>query len=295
MKRTQLYGFIDIFTVQNPAEIRGLSQHSQIDRRFNAFHGFLNSLLVRRLLSLLSLRGRRFPTMQPWHDVYRKINQDRLWSALTLKASTVKNGPDEIEDLTRWVKGISSRDAIGPMVQQVVGRLFVDRYEASRESWGAAMLLDKAVRSKSPVQLIRWAITGEIRRAKALLGSKVDGDLAGVHGTGIALHNIVKGLEEMRELYARIDLRTTLSATAAAQRCLFAPAVVLRQATGDGEVAGCPFKKGALFMLGLGQASKHGDQDDLIFMRNTWSQCPAEKWVPALLEGVWKRATRPQG
>jgi hypothetical protein len=171
-----------------------------------------------------------------------------------------------------------------------VGNLFVASYKANAESWSAAVLLDKAVRSKSLVSSIRWAITGEVRRAKALLGWKVEGDLVGLHGTGIALHNIVRGLVEMRNLYADTQLRATLSASLAAKRCLYAPAAVLRQATGDGEVGGCPFKKGTLFLLGLADASKRDNQDDLIFLAESWSRCPAEKWVPALLEGIWKRA-----
>ena len=42
-------------------------------------------------------------------------------------------------------------------------------------------------------------------------------------------------------------------------------------------------------MLGLAEASKHENEEDMIFMAGTWSRCPAEKWVPALLEGIWNR------
>jgi hypothetical protein len=42
---------------------------------------------------------------------------------------------------------------------------------------------------------------------------------------------------------------------------------------------------------GLGSASKGGANRDLIFLSQSWSRCPAEKWVPALLEGVWTRVS----
>jgi hypothetical protein len=72
--------------------------------------------------------------------------------------------------------------------------------------------------------------------------------------------------------------------------CLFAPAAVVRQAKTSGEVDGCPLRKGSLFYLGLGSASKGAANRDLVFLSQSWSRCPAEKWVRALLEGVWNVA-----
>jgi hypothetical protein len=67
----------------------------------------------------------------------------------------------------------------------------------------------------------------------------------------------------------------------------------MRLATADAEVGGCPFKKGAFLILSLGSASKGKANRDLVFMSQSWSRCPAENWVPALLEGIWKRALIP--
>jgi hypothetical protein len=49
----------------------------------------------------------------------------------------------------------------------------------------------------------------------------------------------------------------------------------------------------SLFTLGLGSASKGAANRDLVFLSQSWSRCPAEKWVPALLEGVWTRVSAP--
>jgi hypothetical protein len=46
----------------------------------------------------------------------------------------------------------------------------------------------------------------------------------------------------------------------------------------------------ALFILGLRSASQGAANRDIVFLNQSWSRCPAEKWVPALLEGVWTRA-----
>ena len=52
---------------------------------------------------------------------------------------------------------------------------------------------------------------------------------------------------------------------------------------------------------GLGRAKGRYDRNflrnggvanrDLVFLSQSWSRCPAEKWVPALLEGVWTRVS----
>jgi len=96
---------------------------------------------------------------------------------------------------------------------------------------------------------------------------------------------IVDGLHKMRQLAADPALRASI--TNAVEECLFAPTTVVRQAKTSGEVGGCPFRRGSLFILGLGSASKDPANRDLVFLSKSWSRCPAEKWVPALLEGVW--------
>jgi hypothetical protein len=118
----------------------------------------------------------------------------------------------------------------------------------------------------------------------------VAGDLSAVNAIGIAAHNVVKSIRQMRELYANASIRSTLTAEAAAERCLFAPVSVYRQATAAGQLGDCTFSKNSLFVLAIGEASRKPGGRPLVFMDNTWSQCPANVWVPAMLQGVWKRA-----
>jgi hypothetical protein len=53
---------------------------------------------------------------------------------------------------------------------------------------------------------------------------------------------------------------------------------------------GYTFPKHSLFVLNIGVASELGGGRPLVFMEKSWSGCPASTWVPAMLEGVWRRS-----
>ena len=137
--------------------------------------------------------------------------------------------------------------------------------------------------------MLGWRISGKLEQAKTLLASMVNGDLAAVNGIGVALHHIVDGLHKMRQLAADLTLQSSITTDAAVDECLYAPTTVIREAKTSGHVGGCPFRRSTLFILALGSASKGAANRDLVFLSQSWSRCPAEKWVPALLEGVWTR------
>ncbi|UPG86797.1 hypothetical protein L2Y94_05435 [Luteibacter aegosomatis] len=125
-------------------------------------------------------------------------------------------------------------------------------------------------------------------RAKAHLGPMVNHERAGIHGVAIALHNLVKGFRHMRSLYAT-GAGHALAAPDVAGQCLFAPTAVLRQPTRDIVVAGSPLRRDTIVVLALGEAAKRDGTSSFVFLKDQWSQCPADTWVPALLEGVWGR------
>lgn len=123
-----------------------------------------------------------------------------------------------------------------------------------------------------------------------LLSGMVNNDLSAVNAIGIAVHNAAKSLRHMGLLYANVEGRSVLSAEAAAEQCLFAPVSVYRQATAAGRLGDCPYSRHSLFVLSIGEASRHADGRSLVFMEDSWSRCPANLWVPAMLQGVWTRA-----
>jgi len=201
-----------------------------------------------------------------------------------------RDGPVQLESLAAWVKGLGDGREVGILLQELVGRAFDPSYEATEESWAAALTMEAAIRIKSPFKLFAWKITGRIRRAKNVLAAKVAGDRAAIHGTGVAIHNMVVAMHSMKALYSDIGTRHSLSAEEATHRSLAAPAAVLRQADNAGSVSGCPFRKGTLFVLKLSDAFKRSGDDGVVFQRGSWNQCPAEQWVPSLLAGIWTRA-----
>ncbi len=289
MKRTYFPGITDVVVVTDPAEIRTVSNESTFDRDFAGHVPLRNAQRVRKMLRIFSVHGRLFPTVLPRTDFVRAAAQDELWAKLNRKADEVKRGPAELEPLAEWVRGIGTAQQLGLLVQQSVGRLFVETFTATDESWAAACAVLEALTSSNVLKMLAWRISGRLERAKTLLAGMVNGDLAAVNGISVALHHIVDGLHKMRQLAADPALRFSIATDAAVDECLFAPTTVVRQAKISGEVGGCPFRRGSLFILGLGSASKGAANRDLVFLNQSWSRCPAEKWVPALLEGVWTR------
>lgn len=289
MQRKQRIGLVDVVMVAEPDEVRAVLADEHIDRAYAGRRLLLNRLLLRRITGTLSYRGTRFPTLQPRDDADRKTRQAALWERLNTAAAAFDASNPDLEPLADWVRGIGGDDALGPLVQGMVGRQFDPGFRATRETWAAAELLEEAVRTKSLAKRLGWALTGKVRRAKAYLGPMVNHERAGIHGVAIALHNLVKGFRHMRSLYAT-GAWNTLAAPDAAGQCLFAPTAVLRQPTRDTVVAGCPLGRDTIVVLALGEAAKRDGTSSFVFLKDQWSQCPADTWVPALLEGVWRRA-----
>jgi len=256
MKRTYFPGITDVVIVRDPAEIRTISNEATFDRDFAGHVPTRNWQRLRRMLRIFSVNSRLFPTMLPRTNPARAAAQDELWSRLNTNADEVKHGPATLEPLAEWVRGTGPAEQIGLLVQQSVGRLFVETFTATDESWAAACIVLEAASSSNVLKMLGWRISGRLERAKELLASMVNGDLAAVNGISVALHHIVDGLHKMRQLAANPTLRSSMTTEAAVDECLFAPSTVVRQAKTSGEVGGCPFKRGSLFILGLGSASK---------------------------------------
>jgi hypothetical protein len=291
MKRTYFPGITDIVVVTDAAEIRTISNDSRFDRDFIRHGPVRNVQLLRKMLGIFSFNGRLIAPLLPRTDPSRAAAQDELRSRLNVKADEVKQGTAELEPLSEWVRGIGTAEKLDLLVQQSMGRLFVETLTATEESLAAAHMVLEAASSSNVLRMLGWRISGRLERAKTLLASMVNGDLAGALAMITARQLIVDGLRKMQQLAADPALRSSITTDAAVDECLFAPTTVVRQAKTSGEVGGCPFRRGSLFILALGSASKGAANRDLVFLSQSWSRCPAEKWVRALLEGVWTRAS----
>jgi quercetin dioxygenase-like cupin family protein len=291
MKRTYFPGITDVVAVADPADIRTISNDSRFDRDFIARGPIRNLQRIRKMLHVWSLNGRLFPFIQPRTSTSRAAAQDALWSKLSVKADEVKHGPEQLEPLAQWVRGTEPADRLNLLVQQSIGRLFVETFTATEESWAAASVVLEAGNFSNIMKMPGWRMSGKVERAKSLLASMLNGDPAALNATITGPRLIIASLNKMRQLAADPALRSSLTTDAAVDECLVPPPIVVRQAKTSGEVGGCPFRRGALFILELGSASKGAANRDLVFLSQSWSRCPAEKWVPALLEGVWTRVS----
>lgn len=294
MKRIRIPGIVDIVSSEDATEIKAFAQDPKLDRAYADHSIPVNGKILQRVQNTLQIAGKPFPTVASRCAEGRATAQDALWKRLNAMAPAYAAGPDELESLAAFVRGEGTPDACGPLVQQVVGRLFAPNFTATEDSWDAALVLDQAPRTMNVALLAWWALTKKVDRAKQLLSDMVGGDLAAVHAIGVALHNIVSGVLRMRDLYSDPSNRTALSAAAAGSRCLFAPATVLRQPTEIDNSDSGDLTTGTVVLLNLQAANAQTQDANLAFLRNTWSQCPAEQWVPALLEGIWLRASIPQ-
>jgi hypothetical protein len=141
MKRRRVPGLIDLFDVSDPDEIRALARDPRLDRSFETATCPINGMLLQRSLKVLSFRGRRLPTMMPRDDAQRASRQQELWNSLSGKATSIKTGPEDLQPLAEWVRGVGPDAQLGILVQQRLGQLFSSEFAATEESWNAAKVL----------------------------------------------------------------------------------------------------------------------------------------------------------
>jgi hypothetical protein len=285
MRSIRIPFLIDLKRVDSKPDIQTLSLDQRLDRDFVSRGPLLNRVLTGRINQALRVDGKPLPAVAPRGDAERARTQAALHKRLDPAKGPLWDD-ETLGRLVAAVRGDAGAD-IGPAAQQAVGRLFSKDYLGNAESFQAAKDLDDAVRSANPIRLFKLNLMGQLRRSRRLLTERVGSDLAGVHGTGIAIHNIVRGLEHMRELW-RGEPR--LAMDDAVRACLFSPKTVLRQATAGGATMAGDVRPGTLVLLELEKAREVSPDAETVFMAGTWAECPAGAFVAALLRAVWEGA-----
>jgi hypothetical protein len=290
-------GLIDVARVSDEKDLSLLVGDTRLDRRFEGRGPLVNRVLTQRIREVLMVDGVRLPSVAPREDAARTKSQGALEKDLNEAAEALPSHHDSADGIAAVLTGEAGDAELGPAVQQAVGRLFAPDYRATPASWQAAVLLDAAVHTRNPFKPLVWRLTGRLRRAQHLLAGMVNGDLAGVHATGIAVHNLVHGFAKMGELWRDPAACRALSTNDAVARCLFAPPSVLRQAEMSGQTVIGNIRPGTLVVYELGTLREHGASPDTAFLAGSWARCPAEAWVMSLLRTVWERMlqTGPQG
>lgn len=131
MKRFRLPGLLDVVVSKDAAEIENFAGNPLLDRAYTNRSLLLNGYILPRVRKVLQVAGRPFPTVAERSAPGREAAQEALWSRLNAEAERLATGPEELEDLALFVRGESSAVSCGPLVQNVVGRLFAPEFKAT--------------------------------------------------------------------------------------------------------------------------------------------------------------------
>ncbi len=285
--RLRLPGLVDVIRLDDPAAIHALSEDARLDRRFVKAGPLINRMLAGRIRKVLQVDGHPLPAVA----ARGAPDRARLQALLEQRLQNAQLGTQQQRaTLAGYVRGELGEGVLGPTAQAAIGELFSPGYQARADRWRAAKTLDAAPRSFNPLQLLWWTLTGAVGRARRTLAAPVDGDPAAVHATGIAVHNLVRGLKIMRGLWRQPMTRDSLTEAAVICRCAVAPATVLRQWKAPASTVWGEVEEGVLTLFQLDAARLRAPSRQVVFMTDSWSRCPAHHWTASLLGEVWREA-----
>ncbi len=289
-RRIRVPWLVDVLLVDDPHEISELAAEPRLDRVFDPIGPLVNRVIAHRMRGT-PLPGLRIPALAPRGDRLRAERQAALEKQLDPAAEKPLWDEGHVRDLGAYVSGRLDEARLGPLVQEVCGRLFDPDYRATPESWQAAILFANAANT-DPFRRLWWTITGRLRRARDLLARLAKDDILAFHATTIGVHNIVHSLQGMRELRQDAGARARLSEATIVSQCLVAPPSVPRQVTSElfTRAAVGPLRAGTFVLMQLDEARERAPGPEMTFMSDQWSRCPARAFVPALLLAVWRAA-----
>ncbi|MFY1664375.1 hypothetical protein [Pseudomonas sp. Pseu.R1] len=227
MEHKKISGLVNIVKLNQAAEILEVARNRTINRAFASQSPFLDWLLIGRILKVLSYKGQRFPTMGPRTAIGRNSRQHDFWRRLNPAAPEIRARPDYPEPLAEWVKNANRDAPVGLLFQQAIGRLLKPTSQADATTWGAGKLIAGPLPPGNTWRNLRWKLASKVTQAKAMLASRGNDDLSGVHGLSVAIHNIFKGMYQMRDRYADSVHREAMTPAMIRHLCLYAPGVVL--------------------------------------------------------------------
>ena len=283
-------GLVRLALVRDPDELLRVNDAGTVVRPLSGRGGLFNRSVAEKLAVFRAADGDIWPAFRDRHDPLRAAHQTSLESALSNIGPLLERIAPEITELGNYVRGGRTPRSMGVVVQQAVGRLFLPDYVASEESYAAARTL-QAWLSAWPLRAAWLRRSGALKAALDHIETTSLSDMACAHATALAMHNIVKSIELMRELALHGDNLAKLEPKDAMLRTLRAPARVVREAR-DGDFVGLVrLRSRTLILLAVETARQQRASDPgLTFFAGAWNQCPAHGLVPALLGKVWEAA-----
>ncbi|MEL6523487.1 MAG: hypothetical protein AAFQ66_21110 [Pseudomonadota bacterium] len=279
MSAMRIPGLVDVLTVEEPEEIRRLSEHPALDRV--AEGGPLAVRLLRtRLARTLRSPDGPLPSAMPRDSAEREKLRKDLFAQLA-DPDLAERLEEPVAKAAAYVSGKPGR--AGPLAQTLFGKVFVPGFVATDSSWNAAQVIGRAAGAPTPISM--WeAITGQRTAAQATLSQVMKGDRNGVHAIGVAVHNFVLTLERLR----RLDKSTGTEEALA--KSILAPERVARSGVISAETVAGGVRKSTFVLLSTRKAATKTLDRRLAFLTDAWSGCPAHDFVPALTERIWRAA-----
>lgn len=287
-RRIAIPGLADVLLVDAPGEIRDLAGDARLRRGGPPAGRWLTRRIQANALGAMRAGDHALPSALPEDDAGRREAQAALADRLDPAAAPWDG--DSLQAIADYLRGDRSR-TLGALAQEAVGRLFKPDYRATRETWRAAVQMDRAARSLNPARRLAWRATRRTEKAQAVLAEAVGGDPAGIHATGIAVHTFLRSVRNLDAALAEPRGRRFRSTSAMLGRALAAPTAVLRVATDYADTAAGPVAPGTLVVMQLDAATGRTSDPRVAFMAGSWSACPADRVVTAMLAEIWQRAT----
>lgn len=288
-----LPGIARIVRIDDAETIRLLNATPSCGRRFRPRGPLLNRWLQQRFAVDVVTEQGVLPAFQPRDDADRAARQTALAERLGAWDVDRLAAREDVGALGAWVAGDAAPAEGGRRLQTVLGRLFVDDFEATPRTWRAARLIDRYLRA-DPLRAAWWAYSGALGRALAALAAPLGHDTHAVHATAIAVHNLQRALSTMRAIRRHPIERARMNETRIALRCLEAPPSAPRVLDAPTQLPfrARPVPAGTLVLFQLADVADGRLDTTTTFAQGSWSACPADTFVVRLLRAVWRDAER---
>lgn len=289
LRRIRVPLLVDVVLVDHLDDITELNANPQLTRVVQRGGPLLNRVLSRRVARAFAIGTAPLPTFTDRTDAGRASRQHLLETRLTQQASSQGVQASELPALRDYVQGRGDAATVGVAVQGILGRLFDPGYRATSRTYDAAKVVTQFPRALPP-RSWWWRLSGTLARSQAVLAQTAQGDPAAIHAVTNTVHNVVETLTRMRALAT--DDRSRMTPERAVAQCLAAPPALLRWCAAPTRIAGLakPLRPGTLVLLRLGKAHDEVHDAASPFLVGAWNQCPAHRYVTALLERVWAAA-----
>ena len=286
--RITIPGLIRLVWFRTSEEVRAVNNSYLVQRSLSGRGGAFQRAIAKKLTAYCTHDGDIWPAFRDRLDELRAKRQRELEITLSDTRSLLERVAPEISALALYVRSGHTNHPPEVLVQQMIGRLFFSDYTASEESYDAAYTLQTWL-TGGPVKTYFLERSGALQSAFDQITKLAHGDTSCAHATALAMKNIVKSIELMRQL-ARKDKNRKISPQDAVARTLRAPKLVFREARDGGRAGAFPLSARSLVLLGVDAARRRDGDNDLAFFANDWNRCPAHAIVPALLANIWQRA-----